>query len=192
MTEVRMKAYIISDKDYETGIFHELFAGVESYFKLRDFKLEHTSIGREDLASCIGCFGCWIKKPGECVIPDGIESINSTAMNSDVVIYLSPVIFGQFSANIKDAIDRWLPNMLPFFMIRKDGSMMHPRRYESYPKQIMIGYGNEVDSEDAELFKDITKKHRNNVEAVIFDHNYANIDKLLSGIALCRITGGTL
>jgi multimeric flavodoxin WrbA len=187
-----MKAFIISDKDYETDIFHELFAGITSLLKTQDFEIEYATIGRNDLSSCIGCFGCWIKKPGECILPDGIGSINSTAMNSDVVIYLCPVIFGQFSANIKDAIDRWLPNMLPFFMIRKDGSMMHPRRYESYPKQIMIGYGNEVSAEDADLFRDITQKHRSNIEVMIFDSNHSTIKDLLSGISLCRIIGGTL
>jgi hypothetical protein len=187
-----MRAYIVSDKDYETGMFHELLAAVLSYFSSHGFTIEHTRIGRNDLASCIGCFGCWIKKPGECVIPDGIASINSTVMNSDVALYLSPVIFGQFSANIKDAIDRWLPNMLPFFMIRKDGSMMHPRRYPSYPKQIMIGYGNDITVEDAELFRDISQKHRSNVEVIIFDRNHPQIHNVLDEISLQRIIGGTL
>ena len=43
-------------------------------------------------------------------------------MTSDVVVYLCPVVFGQFSANMKYAIDRWLPNMLPYFITKDDGS----------------------------------------------------------------------
>jgi hypothetical protein len=187
-----MNAYIVSDKDYETNIYRDLLAGVVSVLQERAFKVEHARIGKGDLAPCMGCFGCWIKKPGECVIPDGIRAINAAAMQSDTVIYLSPVLFGQCSANIKDAIDRWLPNMLPFFMIRNDGSMIHPRRYESYPQQIFIGYGDEVDPEDAGLFQDIIKKHRRNVEARIFDRNHASIGELFAGIRLQRMIGGTL
>jgi multimeric flavodoxin WrbA len=187
-----MKAFIVSDNDYETDIYHKLFAGIASYLESQDFTIEHKCIAREELAPCMGCFGCWIKKPGKCVIPDGMDAVNAATMKSEVVIYLSPVIFGQFSANIKNAIDRWLPNMLPFFITRKDGSMIHPRRYESYPQQIIVGYGDDVCDEDAQLFIDITKKHRRNVESMIFDRNHHDIPELLRGIVLSRIAGGTL
>jgi multimeric flavodoxin WrbA len=45
---------------------------------------------------------------GECIMKDGIVEINRACMTSDVVVYLCPIVFGQFSANIKFALDRWL------------------------------------------------------------------------------------
>ena len=27
-----------------------------------------------DIRHCIGCFGCWVKTPGQCVIHDGYEN----------------------------------------------------------------------------------------------------------------------
>jgi hypothetical protein len=110
-------------------------------------------------------------------------------MGSDVVVFLSPVIFGQFSANIKTVIDRWLPNMLPFFDKRPDGSTMHPARYEDYPNQIMIGYGEDLSEQDALLFSDITKKHRRNVEVLIGKGSAPEIEKGLDGIRLERVGG---
>jgi hypothetical protein len=129
-----------------------------------------------------------VQKPGECVIPDSIGEINRRAINSDLVVYLSPVVFGQFSANIKDVIDRWLPNMLPFFMTRPDGSTMHPPRYRDYPRQLMIGYGEDVSKEDEELFRDITKKHRSNVEAVVYRSDEALVHTIKE-IPSARIGG---
>ena len=163
-----MNAFIISDKDYQTETFRRLNELVSSFLKEKGFQMEYQEIGRKDLLPCMGCFGCWIKEPGECVMKDGMAEINRKCMNSDVVVYLSPVIFGQFSANIKNAIDRWLPNILPFFISRPDGSTMHPARYETYPVQFIIGYGEDISEEDARLFVDITKKHRSNVEALVF------------------------
>ena len=126
------------------------------------------------------------------MIGDDIANINRAIMNSDVVVYLNPVVFGQFSANIKYALDRWLPNMLPFFEVRKDGSTIHPRRYESYPKQIMIGYGENLNAEDAQLFIDITKKHRSHIDVLIDDGTDSQIKKAFESSSLKRIVGGVL
>ncbi len=163
-----MQAYIISDEDYHTGTFKQLYCVTAATLENAGYKVSHTAINRGMLRSCGGCFGCWVQKPGECIVSDGIGEINRTAINSDLVVYLSPVVFGQFSANIKDVIDRWLPNMLPFFMTRPDGSTMHPPRYRDYPQQLMIGYGEAVSQDNAALFCDITKKHRSNVEAIVY------------------------
>ncbi len=187
-----MNAYILSDKDHETDAYARLLSQVKDYLSSKHFEIEEKRIGRDDLAFCMGCFGCWVKKPGECVIGDDMANINRAMMNSDVVIYLCPIVFGQFSANMKNAVDRWLPNMLPFFETRKDGSTMHPRRYESYPKQIMIGYADRLNAEDAQLFIDITQKHRNHMTLLIDDGSDNLIKNQLEPVTLKRVAGGTL
>lgn len=184
-----MKATIISDKDYQTETFHKLNTLIGTFLHDRGLETELISIGRNDLASCKGCFGCWVKKPGECVMNDMMAQINQKFVNSDVVVYLNPVIFGQFSANIKNAVDRWLPNILPFFETRPDGSTMHPSRYDAFPRVIMIGYGDELSAEDRQLFTDITKKHRSNVEVLIYQDRDQDIIDALSKIKLGRVGG---
>lgn len=186
-----MLAYLVSDGEFDTPLYRSLRDALKQYFIQKGFSVEQTTVQRGDLASCAGCFGCWVKKPGECVMNDGIGEINRRSMNSDVTVYLCPVVFGQFSANMKNVIDRWLPNMLPFFMTRPDGSTMHPPRYEDYPKQIMIGFGDALDESDSALFTDINKKHRSNVEVLIFRGDTENLVRQLDGIRLERI-GGSL
>lgn len=184
-----MTAYLVSDGEFDTPLYRSLISAMEEYLKKKGFTVQQTTVQRNELASCVGCFGCWIKKPGECVMNDGIGEINRRSMNSDVTIYLCPVVFGQFSANMKNVVDRWLPNMLPYFMTRPDGSTMHPPRYEDYPKQIMIGYGDSLDESDAALFTYINKKHRSNVEVLIFRGDTESLTRQLDGIRLERIGG---
>lgn len=184
-----MKAFLITDREFHTRTFLEARQTLRDYLAGRGFELEEADIGAGELAHCMGCFGCWIKKPGECVIGDGMAELNRKAMNSDAVFYLCPVVFGQFSANIKDAIDRWLPNMLPFFEMRPDGSTIHPPRYDDYPKQVMVGYGDGLAPEDARLFIDITKKHRTNVEALVLGQPGADLVAALGGMRLEREGG---
>ncbi|HWP97329.1 MAG TPA: NAD(P)H-dependent oxidoreductase [Syntrophomonadaceae bacterium] len=186
-----MKATVITDKDYQTELFQKLISLTVGFLNDKGLTTEQMNIGRDDLAFCRGCFGCWVKTPGECIIKDMMVQVNRNFMNSNVVIYLSPVIFGQFSANIKNALDRWLPNMLPFFETRPDGSSMHPSRYDAYPQLIIIGYGNALSEEDAQLFIDITKKHRRNVEILVYQGSDRDITEALNKMDF-RMVGGHL
>ncbi len=184
-----MKACIISDGEYQTETFQNLNRTIAGYFAEKGFETVKMQVEIGDLAFCKGCFNCWVKKPGECVIGDDISRINRTAMNSDVVLLLCPVVFGQFSANMKSVVDRWLPNMLPFFKTRPDGSTMHPPRYDDYPKQIMIGFADDLSAEDMVLFSDITKKHRTNVDVLFWMDSESDTRRELDAIRLERAGG---
>lgn len=184
-----MKALLISDQEYPTKTYQGLSDLAGSFLKKKGFDTEMIELRADNLTFCMGCFGCWIKKPGECVINDRMAQINRSVMNSDLVIYLSPIIFGQFSPNIKNVIDRGLVNMLPFFVTRPDGSTMHPPRYDSYPRQIIIGYGDEISEEDQQLFVDITKKHRRTIEVLIYQASSENMVEALNKIEFGRVGG---
>ena len=164
-----MKAYILSDGEFATDRLEKLDALVKRSLKQKGFEIAEKLLEEEELKYCVGCFGCWVKTPGQCVRKDSMEEINRTAMNSDVVIYLTPVVFGQYSANMKSALDRWIPNILPFFIVRPDGSTMHPARYAQNPRIVMIAYGDGLTAQDAALFRDITTNHRENGEVLVYE-----------------------
>lgn len=184
-----MRAYLISDGEFASKQQERLDRLLCAFLKPQGFEIERKEIQRDELAFCRGCFECWTKTPGECSMKDGIAAINRACMESDVVVYFCPVVFGQFSTSIKSAIDRWLPNMLPFFETRKDGSTMHPPRYPDYPRQIMIGYAESLTDEDARLFTDITMKHRSNIPVLVDrGDDDAFLDELKS-ISFTRVGG---
>ena len=164
-----MKAYLLSDGEFDTAAFRRLDALVKDCLTRRGYEIAEKRLEMEELGYCRGCFGCWVKKPGECVIKDGMAEINRRTIASDAVIYLAPVVFGQYSANMKNAVDRWIPNILPFFKVRRDGSTAHPARYRENPRYVMIGYGDGLMPEDRALFQNITKKHRENGTVLFFE-----------------------
>ncbi len=182
-----MKAYILSDGEYETQTLHRLYALVKRVLEQKGFSVTEKQLQKNELAFCKGCFGCWIKTPGECVIKDAMAGINRETMASDVVIYLIPIVFGQFSANIKSALDRWIPNVLPFFIQTKTGATMHPARYERNPQYVMLGYGDALTAEDKRLFSDITTKHRENGTVLIYEGDDAATGRALEALTLQRM-----
>jgi multimeric flavodoxin WrbA len=130
-----MLAYLISDGEFQTALFQQLDQALRSFLLEKGFTIEQTQVNRGDFTNCAGCFGCWVKRPGECVVADGIDTVNRMAMNSDLVVYLCPVVFGQFSANIKTVIDRWLQTCSVFYDTARTDRPCTPA-LSGYPKQI--------------------------------------------------------
>lgn len=174
-----MKAYLLSDGEYATGQLAKLDAAVKRCLTQKGFSIAEKRLEPEELGYCMGCFGCWTKTPGECVIKDSMAEINRASVAGDVTVYLCPIVFGQASANMKCALDRWLPNLLPFFITRPDGSTMHPARYAQNPRVVMIGYGEGLTPEDTALFRDITVKNRENGIVLIYEGDDAALEAAL-------------
>lgn len=81
---------------------------------------------------CVGCFGCWIKTPGQCVINDRAREFCHAIPRHDELIIISKLTFGGLSADIKAVLDRSIGYMLPFFRI-VEGEMHHVQRFPSSP-----------------------------------------------------------
>ncbi len=116
-----------------------------SSFKLRDMNIKY----------CTGCFGCWVKTPGECVTKDDSATIRHEYINSDFVLFASPVIMGFISAVLKKTQDKLIPLLLPYFEM-VHGEVHHQRRYDNYPRiGLLLEKGSDTDEEDIEIISDI-------------------------------------
>jgi multimeric flavodoxin WrbA len=142
------------------------------------------------IAACQGDFGCWLKTPGICIIKDSGRDIAGEAINSDMVILLSPVTFGGYSAELKKALDRIICLMSPFFM-KINGEFHHKKRYRRYPGLIGVGVLEKPDEESRQIFKTLVNRNAVNFHAPYeaaevllideeFDSMKAKIRKLLS------------
>lgn len=162
-----MKALIITDPERQTPTSEKLLALVSEAFKKGGFETKVVPVRLNPYAFCKGCFQCWVKSPGVCVLRDGMELVIDQFINSQKVVFLSPVIFGQFSSNIKLAMERLLPAELPFFILAPDGETMAPYRSPNMPDQMVIGYGDALQSEDVQLFGDIVA-HRKVIDHTVY------------------------
>lgn len=114
------------------------------------------------IADCTGCFHCWIKTPGVCVIDDNGRNIAMKLIQNDLVVYLTPVIFGGYSSELKKALDRQIPIILPFFM-KINGEVHHKPRYERYPAIIAIGVLSSPDEESEKIFETLVDRNAINM-----------------------------
>ena len=129
------------------------------------------------IKSCIGCFGCWIKNPGECVIKDGYERVASLMHKAEEVTIISRYTYGGFSSFIKNVIDRCIGGVLPFFEIY-EGEMHHKRRYaEDVPMNFIFrGIGlTENDKEKARCYVEaVCRNFRGHILSIDFEEDTAS------------------
>ncbi len=101
-------------------------------------EVENILLVEKNIKHCLGCFSCWVKTPGKCVIKDDMAPLLDKYIKSDIVVYATPLYVDYVSGIMKDFMDRMLPIVCPEFEKDGDGQTRHKRRYEKYPDMIMM------------------------------------------------------
>jgi len=115
-----------------------------------------------EIADCLGCFGCWIKTPGECVINDAERDIAKKLAYADLKVFLTPIVFGGYSYELKKVLDRQICNILPFFT-KIEGEVHHEARYEHNGSLVGIGVLPKPDAESETIFKTLVARNAINM-----------------------------
>ncbi len=77
-------------------------------------EIRQIHVAEKDIHPCRGCFCCWNRTPGKCVVQDDMQEIYSEIMSSDVILLSFPLYFFGMPSQLKAALDRCLPMMLPW------------------------------------------------------------------------------
>ncbi|MHA2061845.1 MAG: SCP2 sterol-binding domain-containing protein [Candidatus Sifarchaeia archaeon] len=94
-------------------------------------EVEVVNLRKKKIKNCIGCFTCMTKTPGKCVINDDMtDELLPKWLESDLVVYATPLFHHTVNAPMKTFLERTWPTMLPFFEKRNDGRWHHPWRHK--------------------------------------------------------------
>ena len=124
----------------------------------RTDEVEVVTLRERAIAMCTGCFGCWTRTPGECVIKDDARDVLRSYVGSDFVVYVAPVTFGGYSSLLKAMLDRFIPVLDPRFTI-VGGEVHHRLRYRRYPKTVVLGTLPSPDPEAERLFANLVARN---------------------------------
>jgi hypothetical protein len=113
---------------------------------------------------CIGCFGCWTKTPGECVIGDRGKGFAALIAGHDEFLVISRMVFGGLSPAVKAVIDRSIGHLLPFFRL-VNNEMHHVRRSGKRFTMRYILYGVPMSESDKEIARKLASANALNYGA---------------------------
>lgn len=121
---------------------------------------EVITVRDQKIGNCAGDFFCWVRSPGICNTDDDNRLIAASIMQSDLLIYLTPVTFGGYSSALKRMVDHQIQNISPFFK-SVHGETHHQKRYKRYPNMLSIGWMEESNPQAEAIFRYLV--HRNSI-----------------------------
>ena len=111
----------------------------------------------EGVHHCMGCFGCFVKTPGKCVIPDACQEQGTKMAHCDEFIIVSECVYGGYSPDLKIQLDRILPYLHADFAI-VDGEMHHAMRYDNDPMVRVYFYGSDISEREKDTAKRLLER----------------------------------
>ena len=130
----------------DTG-FSEYVEQLASTLRSRGHEVDRLVLRDLDIGQCLGCWGCWVKTPGECVLRDDGERVCRSVIGSRFTLLAAPLVMGFPTALLKRTVDRLLPLIHPYLAIVQ-GEIHHKARYRRYPTMGLLTQRGDADSDE--------------------------------------------
>ncbi len=158
-----MKAVILNGAPEDDTDLRAVYNVLVEELTVREWEVHPFILHDMRIAYCRGCFDCWIKTPGLCIIDDASRDVTRGIAQSDLTLYLTPIVCGTYGSELKKAVDRTIPLLSPFFK-RIEGEIHHRQRYEKRAPLIVLGMLPEPDERSAELFRTLVQRNAINMQ----------------------------
>ncbi len=122
--------------------------------------------------SCVGCFGCWVKTPGACVIRDSYGDMGAWLARCDELMIISQCFYGGFSPFVKNVLDRSISYLHPYFVTR-NGEMHHKRRYDNRLGLRVWFYGEELTGAERQTAEKLVRGNAVNLDCGVLEIRFA-------------------
>lgn len=109
----------------------------------------------------MGCFGCWTKTPGKCVIRDDATKVYPCIASSEKVLYVSKVKYGGYDTVMKTMLERAIPVQQAFIRIH-NGETHHVQRAVVPKQATIVAYG-DISDEEKDIFRQLVGRNASNM-----------------------------
>lgn len=124
-------------------------------------EVRYVDLSALKIARCMGCFGCWVKTPGRCVIRDDAVKIYPLIAQSDSLIYISRIRYGSYDSCMKTMLERAIPVQQAFIRLH-EGETHHVQRAVAPKMATILAYG-DISEESQNLFKELVERNVKNM-----------------------------
>ncbi|MBC8471530.1 MAG: flavodoxin family protein [Planctomycetes bacterium] len=135
-------------------------------------EVENVFLVKKKIRPCRGCFTCWIKTPGKCIIKDDMAELIQKFGESDIVVFATPVYVDNVTGIMKNFMDRLIAGLDPHFEKDEGGECVHISRSEKQTKLVVIsncGFPEQSHFQVLELlFKRVARNMRSEVIGEIY------------------------
>jgi len=116
------------------------------------------------IRSCFGCFGCWVRTPGACVLKDGYQHMGEKLAACDELVLISRCVYGSYSPFVRNILERSISYLLPYF-VKQNGETHHRNRYDHSFKLTVHFYGEAITDAERNTARELTAANAINLYA---------------------------
>ena len=135
-------------------------------------EVENIFLAKKEIKPCKGCFSCWLKTPGRCIIKDDMAELIEKLADSDIVVFATPLYVDNVTGIMKIFMDRIIAAGDPHIEKDENGESVHVTKSEKRPKLVVIsncGFPEQSHFQVLELlFKRIARNIRTEVIGEIY------------------------
>ena len=153
-----MNAILLNGSKENNKTGERVRTALEAELKTRGWKVEHFNLCERKIGNCAGDFFCWIRTPGVCNVNDDNRLIAEALATCDLLVYLTPITFGGYSATLKRMVDHQIQNVSPFFAMI-EGETHHAKRYKKNPDLLAVGWMVAPDTQSESIFRHLVQRN---------------------------------
>ena len=101
-----MKILILCGSPHKNGTTNALAEALISGIDQSRHEIEKIQLAEKKIAPCLGCEYCK-RNDGACVQKDDMAALLPTVLAADVIVFVSPIYYFGFNAQLKAVIDRF-------------------------------------------------------------------------------------
>jgi multimeric flavodoxin WrbA len=162
-----MKALILNGAERLRDLADRAEATLAAALGERGYSVTRHDLAALEIPDCQGDFGCWTVTPGICVHAGPHRAVARDLIQSDLVVWLSPVTFGGYSSALKRQIDHCIPLSSPLFA-SVEGESHHQPRYARFPSLLVVGLMERSEPFSREVFTRLVRRNVVNTYAPRF------------------------
>lgn len=128
---------------------------------------------------CVGCFGCWVRTPGTCVLKDSYQHMGDRFAACEELVLITRNVYGGYSPFVSNVLNRSLPYVLPYFVF-KEGETHHQQRYKQRFKFTVHFYGEGITEAERHTAQALTRANAINLDVSQYSVSFHNtLDELV-------------
>ena len=89
-----------------------------------DAQVTVVDVIQKNIRPCTGCFGCWARGDGKCVLEDDQNAILEAYVKADLIIWSFPLYCYGMPSHLKAVLDRTIP-LVKMKMVEVNGRVQH-------------------------------------------------------------------
>ncbi len=141
----------------------------------------YIDLTRLKIANCAGCFGCWVKTPGKCVIRDDAVSVYPLIARSENLLYVSRLYCGCYDIPMKTVLERAIPVQQAFIRLHH-GETHHVQRAVAEKNAVILAWG-DIPAQERTIFEALVARNAHNMLFRNWRIRYVTAEELAAAIA---------